>query len=338
MISQQVNDVERKTVAILKVLSDSPTPLGGRVLARKLKDMGIDLGERAVRYHLKLLDERGLTQPVGRKDGRLITKSGIEEIHNALVADRVGLMTTKICTLSYRSSFDIEKRTGDVPINVSLFSKDVFERAVKLMMNAFKKGIGFSSLVAIAPEEERLGQIIIPEGKIGLATVSQIVVCSVLLKAGIMPDARFGGVLELRNYEPRRFVDLIEYTGSSLDPSEIFISSKLTTIERVIKGGGNGKVLASFWEIPASARLKAEVIIDELSKVGMNGIYTLGKSNQPIYELPVAMDKAGIVLSDSLNPVAAAVEAGIKVTNHTMSGAIDFGELRNILEYKPARF
>jgi repressor of nif and glnA expression len=333
MISQQINEVERKTVAILKVLSDSPIPLGGRVLARKLKDMGIDLGERAVRYHLKLLDERGLTQPVGRKDGRLITKSGIEEINNALVADRVGLMTTKICTLSYMSSFDLEKRTGDIPINVSLFPIKDFKKAMGIMINAFKKGFGFSELVSVAHEEEKLGHIIIPPGKIGLATISQIVVCSVLLKAGIMPDARFGGLLELRNYEPRRFIDIIEYTGTSLDPSEIFISSKLTTINQVMKDG-NGKVLANFWEIPASAKIKAEAIINELCTTGMNGIFTLGKTNQPIYELPVAVDKAGIVLSDSLNPIAAAVEAGIEVENHTMSGAIDFSRLTNIRDYK----
>ena len=77
MMNQPINGVERKEVAILKVLSDSSRPLGGRVLARRLADLGIDLGERAVRYHLKLMDERGLTCPIGRKDGRSITKSGL---------------------------------------------------------------------------------------------------------------------------------------------------------------------------------------------------------------------------------------------------------------------
>jgi repressor of nif and glnA expression len=65
MIGQEAPDVERKVVAILRVLSDSSEPLGGRVISRRLSDFGIELGERAVRYHLKLMDERGLTRPVG---------------------------------------------------------------------------------------------------------------------------------------------------------------------------------------------------------------------------------------------------------------------------------
>lgn len=53
----QAREVERKIIATLKVLSDSQQPLGGRVIARRLDELGIDLGERAVRYHLKLMDE-----------------------------------------------------------------------------------------------------------------------------------------------------------------------------------------------------------------------------------------------------------------------------------------
>ena len=68
---------------ILKILNDTAEPLGARVLARHLKDHGVDLAERSVRYHLKLMDERGLTQLVGN-DGRLITREGIEELKSAL--------------------------------------------------------------------------------------------------------------------------------------------------------------------------------------------------------------------------------------------------------------
>ena len=109
MIGQETRDVERKAIAILKVLSDSPQPLGGRVIARRLSDLGIDLGERTVRYHLKLMDERGLTSPVGRRDGRIITESGIEEIDSALVGDRLGLVSNKIEMLAYQSSFNPEE-------------------------------------------------------------------------------------------------------------------------------------------------------------------------------------------------------------------------------------
>jgi len=69
----ETQDVERKTISILKVLSDSGEPVGSRVIAQRLGRRGVELGERAVRYHLKLMDERGLTRLVGQRDGRVLT-------------------------------------------------------------------------------------------------------------------------------------------------------------------------------------------------------------------------------------------------------------------------
>lgn len=51
-------DTEGKTLTILKILRNSPKPLGSRVIADRLKNYGIELGERAVSYHLKLVDKR----------------------------------------------------------------------------------------------------------------------------------------------------------------------------------------------------------------------------------------------------------------------------------------
>ena len=49
MIGQETREVERKTTAILKVLSDSVEPLGSRIICRRIKEQGVDLSERAVR-------------------------------------------------------------------------------------------------------------------------------------------------------------------------------------------------------------------------------------------------------------------------------------------------
>lgn len=326
MIAQQTDDVERKTIAILKVLSDSTQPLGGRVLARRLGNLGIDLGERAVRYHLRLMDERGLTRPAGQREGRSITRLGIEELGNALVTDRVGLMTVRIEKLTYQSSFDYENQTGEVPVNVSLFPDDEFNPAVKVMKDVFLAGLGISDLVAVARGGEGLGGMAVPPDKVGLATVSHVVVYGALLKAGIPVDPRFGGLLQIQNREALRFVDLIEYAGCSLDPSEVFIASKMTSVSRVAEEGG-GKILASFSEIPAVARPKVETIIGGLESGGMSGLVILGGIGETVCQLPVGPNRAGMVLGDGLNPVAAAVEAGIEVKNHHMGGVIDFARL-----------
>jgi len=66
-------DVERKVILILKILNESPEPMGARVIARLMKERNVQLSERTVRYHLGLMDERGLTKLVGRRDGRIIT-------------------------------------------------------------------------------------------------------------------------------------------------------------------------------------------------------------------------------------------------------------------------
>ena len=87
MIGQEAQGIERKTTAILKILSESSLPLGSRNISKVLEERGIYLGERAVRYHLKIMDERGLTRSAGHKDGRTITVPGLEELRNSLVTD-----------------------------------------------------------------------------------------------------------------------------------------------------------------------------------------------------------------------------------------------------------
>ncbi len=334
MIGQETREIERKVIAILKVLSDSPQPLGGRVIARQLGNLGIDLSERAVRYHLKLMDERGLTHPVGRNDGRLITRSGLEELGSALVEDRVGLVTTKIQMLAYQASFDPKKGTGMVPINVSLFPPKELNPALETMKDAFSAGFGINDLIAVASEGENLGKVIVPPGRTGLATVSRIVVYGSLMRAGIPVDSKFGGILQIQNHEPLRFTELIEYGGCSLDPAEVFIAGKMTSVSKAAKEG-NGKILASFCEIPAVARSNAEAIIKDLEMAGMEGVVVLGRVGEPVCQLPVAANRVGMVLADGLNLVATAAEAGIEAVNHAMSGVIDFGHMQHLRNHHP---
>ena len=54
----ETQDVERKTYSILRVLANSAEPLGSIVIARALKELGVELGERAIRYHLKYMTLR----------------------------------------------------------------------------------------------------------------------------------------------------------------------------------------------------------------------------------------------------------------------------------------
>jgi repressor of nif and glnA expression len=329
MIGQEIREVERKVISILKILSDSPEPVGARLIASRLRDYGVCLSERTVRYHLLILDERGLTRNSGRRDGRLITQSGLNELQNALVSDRVGSAMARIETLAYQISFEPDERAGNVPINVSLFPADKFNQALEIMKDIYGSRLFYSDLVAIAGEGDRLGEITVPIGQVGLATLSAIVISGVFIRSGIPLDFKFGGVLQIKNRECIRFIDLINYTGSSLDPSEVFITSKMTTVSGVAREG-NGKIIASFCEFPALALSKAEAVIRQLEMVGITGLYKTGGAGETVCETPVGMSRVGIILSDGLNLVAVAAEAGIEVKNHAISGVIDFKKLRSL--------
>ena len=328
MIGQESHEVERKIAAILKVLSDSTEPLGGRIISRRLKEQGIDLSERAVRYHLKMMDERGFTRTKRYRDGRSITQPGLEELKSTLVCDKVGFVTDRLELLAYLTTFDLDRHTGGIPIDASLFYKRDFPRALEVMKSVFEAGLCASNLVAIATEGERLGDTMVPQGKIGFATVCSAVVIGSMLKAGIPVDSRFGGILQIKHSEPTRFVELIEYTGSTIDPFEIFIAGRMTSAIKSAKNG-DGKILASFQEIPLPSRVEAEAVLEKLKAADLCNLVIMGKSSEPVCEIPVRLNKVGLVLPSGLNAIAATAETGIDVTSKAMNGVVGAGELRS---------
>jgi HTH-type transcriptional regulator, global nitrogen regulator NrpRI len=322
------SDTERKVISILKVLSESSEPLGSITIARELERYGIFLSERAVRYHLRITDERGYTQAMGR-DGRMLTPKGVEELRMALAPDQVGFILDKLELLAFRTTFDPVTKTGLVPINTSLFDVDQFKHALEVMKDVFKAQMAVSHLVATASAGEKIGSVVIPVGKVGLATMCSVVVNGVLLKAGIPIESRFGGVLEIRDDKPRRFVALINYAGTSLDPSEQYIRAKMTNVSDFIKSQ-NGMILANFREIPAPARSLVSEKISLLKEAGIHGVYLLGNTSEPVCQISVGLNRVGLVNLGGLNPVAAAAESGINVENMAESGLVEFSSLKSI--------
>lgn len=328
MIGTEVQDAKRKVIAILKVLQDSKEPLGARVIAQRLKSYGIELGERAVRYHLKIMDERGLTRLVGR-DGRLITPAGAEELKSALVRDKVGFAISRIELLAFRTNFDPNRRAGLVPVNVSFFPEERFVEALEIMKPVFERGLCVSDLVFTARAGEKIGDSIVPKGKTALGTICSVVINGILLKAGIPMDSRFGGIMEIKNHKPLRFVELINYAGSSMDPSEVFIRARMTSVLEVVKKG-EGKLLANYREIPALCRPVVENVVAQMKEVGIGGLLIMGNASEPVCEIPVELNRIGIVLLGGLNPVAAAEEAGIQADSHAMSTLVSYQSLTSI--------
>ncbi|MEW6189837.1 MAG: NrpR regulatory domain-containing protein [Actinomycetota bacterium] len=323
-------EVKRKIVTILRILSKEKEPLGASLISRRLRDFGINLSERAVRYHLKIMDERGLTQGFGKR-GRVITKKGLTELRDALVSDKVGLIISKIDALSCRTTLNPEEKRGRIILNISFIPEKDFRAALREMRDIFKTRLCMSDLVAVASGGEVLGDVEIPPGKIGFGTVCSITLNGVLVNAGIPVYSKFGGILQMDDFKPMRFTELITYEGTSLDPLEIFIKGKMTSVREVARTG-TGKILASFREIPAVALEAARKMIEELEEINLHGVLAVGEPSQPVLEMSVGVDRVGMVVVGGLNPLAALEEVGIETQSKAMSTMIDFGELKSFWE------
>jgi hypothetical protein len=297
-----------------------------------MQDCGVTLSERGVRYHLKLMDDRGLTRLIGRHDGRTITEMGIEEIGNARVHDKVGLTISRIEILAFRTSLDLNRKQGLVPMNVSFIPVRHFKKALEAMKPAFEKGLRVSDLIAVADEGGHLGEVTVPAGHVGFATVCSIVVNGILLKSGIPMDSKFGGILQVKDGKPLRFVELIQYSGSSLDPSEVFLRGRMTSVKAAAVRG-EGKILANFREIPVPALPLVGELIAGLRTAGIDGVLSIGEIGEAICQIPVDTNRVGMILYGGLNPVACAHEAGVMVENRAMSSLMEYQELQNFWEF-----
>ncbi len=318
--------MNKTMLAILKILDKhSDTILGSRELSRQLRLHGVELTERTVRYHLRILDERGFTKVFG-KEGRMITPKGKEELSHALVSEKVGFVISKIETLSYLTNLDLEKKEGDIILNVSFFPSTKLKEALRIMKSVFSSPYVMSDNVVIKGSGEKIGDIIVPKGQTGFGTVCSVTINGIFLKAGIPVTSKFGGVLQVEDDEPSRFTALISYEGSSLDPLEIFIKSRMTDVMNAVKNH-NGKILASFREIPVVSLEKANELSEIMKGKGIGGILLIGSPNQPLLEMPVSVDKAGVVIVGGLNPIAALEEAGITTVSKAMSTLYNFSDL-----------
>jgi hypothetical protein len=194
------------------------------------------------------------------------------------------------------------------------------------MKPIFGAGLCSSQLVAAADSGQRIGEVLVPENEVGLATVCSIVINGTLLKAGIPMDSSFSGILQMKDKRPKRFTEIIHYNGCSLDPSEIFIKARMTSVINVASNG-SGEILANFREIPAICYSLAERVLEGLKSAGLGEVITLGIPSEPVCEIPVEANKIGMVLMGGLNPVAAALETGFTVDNRSMATVLNYDEL-----------
>jgi hypothetical protein len=191
------------------------------------------------------------------------------------------------------------------------------------MENIFEHNISMGSRFAVMRSGKPIGSSQVPLGYTAITTVCSLTLNGILLSYGIPVTSRFGGLLEMRNRKPERFVELIEYGGTTTDPLEIFIQAGMTRASDCAKTG-NGIIGASFREFPSVARDKVLKLSRKMEQIGLGGLLAIGKPNQPLFDIPVTEGRTGMVVIGGLNPMAALVESGIHLQMHSMAELVDF--------------
>ncbi|MDD6285556.1 DUF128 domain-containing protein [Candidatus Methanosphaera massiliense] len=284
-----------KMMEILRILYSKNEILGAKVISEELKKRGYSLGERAVRYHMHILDERGLTEKVGYK-GRKITDEGIEELKKGLIYDQVDFTYSHFQEKMYNVDLDPETGKGSVIVNISSINE---LDSTALINKMFEKGLSVSNRYHIYEHEN----------KTYIETVCGTTIDGVLQHNGIISKLMYGGLLKVEDYVPINFTEQIAYSKTSITPLEAFTSSDNTSILDVVTSG-TGVIPANFRIIPAVKKEQTIKLLQKLNKININGVITIGEPGKPVLGIPVPEGMTGIAIIGGVTPLCAAQEAG----------------------------
>ena len=321
---------QRKMLDVLRVLSESDRPLGGARIAQALALGGREMSQRTIRYYLHLSDQQELTKPVGKR-GRVLTTKGRRELADAYVVDKVGFVASRIDALTYGMTFRLRQGKGDVVVNLSTLPLEDMHPAAAIMSRVYQAHLSMGQRLLVSGPGRRVGPLEAGPDQCIVATICSASVNGVLLSEGIPTTNRFGGLLQITSGRPTRFLQIINYDGTTLDPLEIFIKGQMTDVSQAV-AKGEGVVGAGFREIPAQAAEKARRLSTRMERMGLGGIMLVGRPGQPLLEIPVSPGRVGLVVVGGLNPLAACEEAGMRTLNRAMGTLMPFEDLKPFSE------
>ncbi|MCC7560999.1 MAG: DUF128 domain-containing protein [Methanobacterium sp.] len=311
-------ETDRKMMEILRILADRSEVLGAKTIAEELRKKGYDLGERAVRYHMRILDEKGFTERIGYA-GRRITPEGVKELEKGLIYDQVDFIFAKFEDMMYQTTLNPTTGLGKVVVNSSTFSYD--SEVMDIIKNIFNKGLSVSPYVKTTTQTEDETMV--------METICGTTIDGMLLKSGIPVVPKFGGLVEISDYVPRTFTELIAYKKTSMTPLEAFTDREMTSVLE-LADSGNGDIPANFRLIPANAREDASKLFKKLKKIGVSGLLKIGKPGESVLGIPVDKDMVGIAVIGGISPLCAAKEAGYDVDIKMAENIVEFSEMEPV--------
>ena len=312
-----MSESEHRMIEILRILNEQNKPTGSKLIADELKSKGFNLGERAVRYHMQILDEKGYTERMGYS-GRQITDLGREKLEKGLIYDQVDFIHSKFEEMIYLTDFNYMQQSGNVVVNTSTIYN---EESINIMKSIFESGLSVSPFVHL----NRVGN----RDEIEVTTLCGTTIDGILLNEGIPSQLQYGGLLQIENSMPTKFTDLISYKKTSITPLDAFSDSNLTSVLDVIKKG-SGIIPANFRLIPGISREKTIEIIDNLNKIGIGGVLGVSKEGKDLLGIPVPDGMVGIAIIGGITPFCALRELGEKIDIKIAEEITDFKSLSPI--------
>lgn len=319
---------QEKIIEILRILDEYDKPVGARIVAKELKNRGYDLGERTIRYHMQILDEKGYTQKMGYS-GRMLTSLGKSQLKNGLIYDHVDFVFSKFEEMIYQTNLDEKIKKGNVVVNISRFILDESSlkykknNPIELMEKAFSSGLAVSPLINI--EKKILNDS--KKNEFLIKTICGTTIDGMLLKNGILSLPIYGGLVKVKDYVPQRFTELISYKKTSITPINAFVADGMTSVLNVLENG-NGIIPANFRVIPAKSLEKTQKIFDNLANIGINGIISIGKSGEKVLGINVNENFAGIAIVGGITPLCILKEMGTSVEVKLADELSEFEQLK----------
>jgi repressor of nif and glnA expression len=229
-------------------------------------------------------------------------------------------------------TFDPAAGEGKIVYNLSLIKNEDLEFAISVLKDAYRSGVSVSGLVRFFKSGEKVADFIVPKGCTGICTMCSITFDGLLIKRGIPINPIGGGVVEIENRTPIRFTHIILYEHTTIDPLQVLISQKTTSITNVMRRG-SGNILANIREFHMEAEPLVGMVLDELSNSSYSGILEVGMPNVPLLGVPVSPQFVAIAAIGGTNPMAAIREGDRWVQTQAMKGLMDIKEMQEIRSF-----
>jgi repressor of nif and glnA expression len=229
-------------------------------------------------------------------------------------------------------TFDPVEGEGTVVYNLSLIKNEDLEFAISILRDAYKTGVSVSGLVKFYSSGETVADFTVPAGQTAICTMCSITFDGLLIRRGIPVNPIGGGVVEIENRTPIRFTHIILYEHTTIDPLQVLISQKTTSVTNVMRRG-SGNILANIREFHMEAEPVVGTVLDELSSSSYSGILEVGMPNLALLGVPVSPQYIAIAAVGGTNPMAAIREGGRWVQTNAMKGLMDIAQMQEIRDY-----